>query len=183
MGQNNDFADFVNPLNQVQNAQVGQQNTQNYIDAQKFAEQLQAEVKAGKLDSPTYEKIMSRIGGGVGNLSQSQRDYQTTQAANAGTLGENTLASNLISNATNRQQFQQQQADELTSALANNPLTQYNQDSALKRQMAINNQYNLAKNVSEQLNQLGNARSINAELVKAAMSGGGGQQNFTNPMR
>ena len=172
-GNNNSFGDFANPSNQVQNAFYGQGNSDAAFKAREIADQLTADFKANKIDQPTYLAYMDKLRKSVDNLSQSQRDWQTTQVANAGTLGENSLASNLVANATNRQQFQQQQADQLASNIANNPLAQYNADSNQKRLMAMENQKNLAQNVRDQLTQLGNARDTNAKLVMAASSGGG----------
>ena len=145
---------------------------QNYDTSQDQAAKLLEAHQKGILSAEEYAAKIRGLGSTSG-LNREQSNYGSTQNENRGTAGENPLISNLIGNATNRQQFQQQSADELSNALAANPLRQYNLDTDLKRQMAANNQQNLANNVRDQLSQLGAARSVNADMIKNALQGGG----------
>ena len=160
-------------INSTENTVLSQAALAEYAASIAQIGKLQLALANGTINADEYNKEMERISKTINSLDKGQRDYFTTQNENRGTAGENSLISNLISNATNRQQFQQNQADQLTSNIANNPLAQYNADTNVKRSMALNNQANLAKNVSDQLVQLGNARDTNAKMVLAAASGGG----------
>ena len=160
-------------VNNVENSAFSQANLANHAATLGEIAQLHEAFINKKINAQEFNAEMSRIAETVNQLSQGQKDYFTTQNENRGTAGENPLISNLISNATNRQQWQQQAADDLTSTIAANPLRQYNLDTDLKRQMAADNQRNLANNVTNQLTALSNARSINADMIKTAMQGGG----------
>lgn len=160
-------------VNSAENTTLNQAVLAQYTAAITQMGQLQLAFANKEINADTYNTEMSRISKTIENLNQGQRDYFTTQNENRGTIGENPLISNLVSNATNRQQFQQNQADQLTANIANNPLAQYNADTNVKRTMALENQKNLASNVRDQLTQLGNARETNAKMVLAAASGGG----------
>lgn len=159
-------------VNGVRNFQTQQNDIGLTHDSQAAAKRIQTAFANGEIGGKEYREMMAHIGAGVNDLDQNQRDYQTTQNQNRGTVGENTLLSNVIANATNRQQAQQASADQLASNIANNPLAQYNLDTDVKRRMALNNQQNLANNVTNQLSQLGAARSVNADLIKTASQGG-----------
>ncbi|HEY9701726.1 MAG TPA: hypothetical protein V6C58_04735 [Allocoleopsis sp.] len=157
----------------ISSAEERGQLRKNNLETQKQIEGLLAAQKAGYVNDAQFQSEMQKLGLTAKDLDQYQRNYQDTQTQNRGTAGENPLISNLISNATNRQQWQQQAGDALASELAANPLRQYNLDTDLKREMAFQNQKNLANNVTNQLTALSNARSTNADMIKTAMQGGG----------
>lgn len=168
--------DGINTITGVVNGVRNFQTQQNDIgltqDSQKAAKNIQDAFARGEIGGKEYREMMDHIGRGVDNLDQNQRDYQGQANQNRGTTGENALLSNVLANATNRQQAQQTAADQLAGAIAADPLAQYQNDADLKRRMALNNQTNLANNVRDQLTQLGAARSTNADLIKNAMSQG-----------
>jgi len=159
-------------INGVRNFQTQQNDIGLTQDSQAAAKRIQDAFAKGEIGGKEYREMMSHIGQGVNNLNQNQRDYQGQANQNRGTTGENALLSNVLANATNRQQAQQTAADQLAGAIAADPLAQYQNDADLKRRMALNNQTNLANNVRDQLTQLGAARSTNADLIKNAMSQG-----------
>lgn len=155
-----------------QNAQTQQNDIGLNQDSQKAAKRIQDAFINNEIGGKEYRELMSKIGAGANDLDQNQRDYQTTQNQNRGTLGENALLSNVVQNATARQAAQQTAADMLATDIASNPLAQYNLDTDVKRRMALNNQQNLANNVTNQLSNLQAARQTNAGLIGNALQGG-----------
>ena len=131
--------------------------------------------KGGEMSPAVYNASLKRyqqLADQVKSFDPNQRDVAGQATRNAGTLGENTYYSNLAN--LNAQDIQQQNTgrNQLSLATAANPLVQYQNDSDLKRKMALNNQSNLAQNVRDQLTQLGNARQSNANMINQAMTQG-----------
>lgn len=149
------------------------------IKAQQELEQLRQDLQKGELSPAVYNATKARydqLAEQVKQFDPNRRNWNEQAIRNAGTTGENALASNLINLQSQDAQQQIMGRNQLAFATAADPLAQYQNDADLKRTMALNNQANLAQNVRDQLTQLGNARSTNATLINQAM--GQGRQSF-----
>lgn len=162
------FTDYYNDRQRLQttNERKGlQANNQKSIE---LAAKIAEDYKNNKISVEQFDDSLKQLGVNIRDLDQYQRNYQSTQTENRGTLGENPLLSNLVQNATARQGAQQAAYDKMSLDIASNPLAQYNYDADTKRTMALENQKNLANNVRDQLTNLQAARVTNADLIAKA---------------
>lgn len=172
---------YYNPSQQAESAKERSGLMANNQRSIELAAKIADDYKNNKIPVEQFNAALGELGVSIRDLDQYQRNYQATQTENRGTLGENPLLSNLVQNATARDASQKATVDTLATEIAANPLTQYNADASIKRQMALNNQANLATNVRDQLTNLQAARNTNAGLIQGALQGGAGFQNYSNP--
>ena len=159
---------YYNPSQQAESATERSGLMANNQRSIELAAKIADDYKNNKIPIEQFNAALGELGVSIRDLDQYQRNYQATQTENRGTLGENPLLSNLTQNATARQAAQQTAYDKMALDIASNPLAQYNFDAATKRSMALENQKNLANNVTNQLTNLQAARNTNADLIAKA---------------